>query len=125
MTTVSDDDFDATFIVYWTDYVANDWIQAVRGPWAETERRLRNLAEKGKQDFGMTIIPAEGNSSKPLTVSPITTVEEFFALDWAQWLDPEPEQHDPTCYSFCPALKRGESGLECHEVHSCRKCGIL
>jgi hypothetical protein len=92
-------DEQGTFIVHWTDYVANDWTEIVQGPYEETDRRLTELAERGVDDFEMKHFSV-GNSSPVIT--PTKTTAEFFALDWAKWLDPEDDEKEYVVDVFIP-----------------------
>lgn len=78
-------DIPVKFHVWWTDFVANEWTEIVEGPWEDTEKRLRALAEAGAHagDFGMQVSTRFQDDRIPATL----TAEQFFGLDWAQWLD--------------------------------------
>jgi len=74
-------DRDYLLIVHWTDYVANEWTEIVQCSNAADRERLDELAEKGRDNFGMTIMDV-GISD----VRPTLTSDEFFALDWGEWV---------------------------------------
>jgi hypothetical protein len=79
----------ATFIVAWNDGVCNEWVEAVRGPVAETDDRLTKLAQigRGEREFSMSFICLLGHDN--IKVQTTMTADEFFALPWEDSFDEE------------------------------------
>lgn len=72
------------FLVHWSDHVANAWTEAIVGPGEPTELRLEDLARTGRDTgrFSMVFFTLGDSTRRDLTIGPVISADEFFALDW-------------------------------------------